>query len=390
MTVSKGPQTFPRGEYLRRLAAVKSEMARLGIEALFVSNPGNLTYLTGFMGRSAAPQCLVVSIHEEEPTFIVRPLDAAAAAYQSFLDRGSMVAYPEKLAGNPNMDAYDAVIDFLHEAGLAKSGVGLEMYHLPAQAAEKFKRRLPQARIVDANKTVTWVRTIKSDLEISVMKEVAAISDAALSRATEVIRSGVREADVVAELVATLARGTNGKPGTSFNPNSPVWLNAGPRSATAHIYWTEETIQSGSHVNLELSGARHGYAAPLSRTFSIGSPSDHLRRVHEAQLAGLEAALEVVRPGAVCSDVAGAAYRAIEKLGFKKVSRCGYSVGIDWMEQTASFNDADKTELKPNMTFHLMLGNWMEDFGYVISETICVTKSGVEVLTSTPRKLFEV
>ena len=77
-------------------------------------------------------------------------------------------------------------------------------------------------------------------------------------------------------------------------------------------------------------------------------------------------------------------------MGFKKESRCGYAIGIDWLEPTASLKDGDMTELKPNMTFHLMLGNWIdEDFGYVISETIRVSDSGVEVLTSAPRKLFE-
>ncbi|WP_352643596.1 M24 family metallopeptidase [Mesorhizobium sp. M0520] len=105
------------------------------------------------------------------------------------------------------------------------------------------------------------------------------------------------------------------------------------------------------------------------RTFSIGAPSDRLRRLHEAELAGLEAALNTVRPGATCSEVAGAFYNTIEKLGFKKDTRCGYSIGINWTESNASFNDADKTELKPNMAFHLMLGNWIEeDFGYVISD----------------------
>lgn len=48
------------------------------------------------------------------------------------------------------------------------------------------------------------------------------------------------------------------------------------------------------------------------------------------------------------------------------------------------------TELKPNMTLHLMLGNWVdEDFGYVISETFRVKESSAEVLTHAPRKLFE-
>jgi Xaa-Pro dipeptidase/ectoine hydrolase len=48
------------------------------------------------------------------------------------------------------------------------------------------------------------------------------------------------------------------------------------------------------------------------------------------------------------------------------------------------------TQLQTNMTFHLMLGNWVdEDFGYVISETFRVTPSGGEALTTAPRKLFE-
>lgn len=89
--------------------------------------------------------------------------------------------------------------------------------------------------------------------------------------------------------------------------------------------------------------------------------------------------------------VAGAFNRTIEKRSVKRDSRCGYSIGIDWMEQTASLKDGDMTELKPNMIFYLMLGSWIEeDFGYVINETFQVTESGAEVLTAAPRKLFEV
>ena len=60
------------------------------------------------------------------------------------------------------------------------------------------------------------------------------------------------------------------------------------------------------------------------------------------------------------------------------------------MEPTASLKVGDPTILRPNMTFHLMLGNWMEeDFGYVISETFRVTESGADVLTRSPRELLE-
>lgn len=388
MTISKGPQAFPRSEYLRRVGLLKAEMARRGVDALVVNNSRNITYLTGCTARSGiTPQGLVVSAAREEPTFILRGLDAPAAIHQSFLERGNVIGYPEKLIANPDMDGFDAVIDFLHELGLAGRGLGLELGDLSAQTAEKFKARMPKAKVVDCTKAVAWIRTVKSDLEIDVMREAAAIADAGIMRAAEVIHPGVREADAMAEIMATLARGANGKPGTDL---ANVFFCSSPRTGTCHIRWSEDIIREGSQINIELGGVRHGYVAAIMRTFSVGAPSERLRRVHEAEVAGLEAALGTVRPGATCSDVANAFYRTIEKYGVKKSTRCGYAIGVDWTEPTASLQTGEMTELKPNMTFHLMLGNWIdEDFGYALSETFRVTDSGVEVLTRAPRKLFE-
>ncbi|MER8837022.1 Xaa-Pro peptidase family protein [Mesorhizobium sp. M0909] len=389
MTIHRGAQAFPRAEYIGRLAAVKDEMARRDLDALFVTSASDITYLSGYTALSDyVPQGIVVQIAEEEPTFILRRSDAPAAIYETFLDRSRIIGYPEALVGNPDRNGYDAVIDFLLESGLGSRGMGVEISNLSVQTAEKFKDRLPKARIVDCTNAVAWIRLVKSDREIEIMREAAAISDAAILRATEVIRPGVREADAVAEIMGTLARGANGKPGTMFKP---ICLCSSPRTGTSHIPWSEDVFRDGSQINLELGGARYGYCAGIMRTFSIGAPSDRLRRIHDAEVAGLEAALETVRPGSTCSDVANAFYRTIEKQGFRKETRCGYAHGIGWLEPTASLKDGDMTELTANMTFHLMLGNWIdEDFGYVISETIRVTKTGVEVLTNAPRQIIQV
>lgn len=390
MTLNRGPQLFPRAEYLRRLDAVKAEMARREIDALVVTNQSNIAYLTGHTARSfSVPQGLVISTKWEEPIFFLRQMDVPAAIYQSFLARKNIVGYPEDLIANPARDGYDAIIDFVHDGGLSRRSLGLELGHQPPRSVQKFESRLPQANIVDFTNVVSWLRGVKSDLEIAIMREAAAITDAAILRAAEVIAPGVREADAVAEIVATLARGANGKPGTLIHTG--LFLCASPRTGTGHITWTEDVFRQGSQINLELTGVRHGYTAPLMRTYSIGKPSDRLRRVHEAEVAGLEAALRAAKVGATCDDVAGAFNRTIGKHGLKKETRCGYAVGIDWTEPTASLRDGDMTVLKPNMTFHLMLGNWFEeDFGYVISETFRVTETGGEPLTSAPRKLFEI
>ncbi|RDJ04521.1 M24 family metallopeptidase [Rhizobium grahamii] len=388
MPIVKGPQAFPRAEFLKRLSAVKAEMGRLEIDTLIVGNSSDITYLTGYTAKSGyVPQGLVISLKDEEPTFILRRQDAPAAMHQTFMDRSKVIGYPEALIGNPDKDGFDAVIDFAIELGAANRAVGLQLGYLSAKSAEKFKSRLPNARIVDCTRAIAWIRLIKSDLEISTMRDAAAIADAGILKAAEVIRSGVREADVMAEVAAQLARGTNGKAGTDL---ASMYLCTSPRTGTCHIRWSEDVIRDGSQINLEIGGVRHGYVSAIMRTFFVGTPPDRLRRLHDAEVSGLEVALGAVKPGATCSDVANAFYRTIEKAGFQKDSRCGYAIGIDWSEPTASLKDGDMTELKPKMTFHLMLGNWIEeDFGYVISETFCVTETGCEVLTKSPRQLFK-
>ncbi|MGX5832337.1 M24 family metallopeptidase [Mesorhizobium sp. 43Arga] len=386
MPVVKGPQVFPRWEYLRRLTAAKARMAERDIAALVITDNAHVTYLTGSVAHSYDTRGVVVLASRDEPIFILRWMDVAAAVQETFMERDSIVGYSEELMGDPDKNGYDAVIDFLLDQGLGQSGIGLELCNLTVDSVEKFKSRLPQSRIEDFSNVVTRIRTLKSDLEIAVMREAAAISDAGVLRAAEVMRPGMREADAIAEIVGTLARGANGKPGTWI---ATPFLCATSRIGNPHTTWSEDTLREGSQVNLEIAGVRHDYHVPICRTYSLGAPSDRLLRIHEAQLAGLEAGLNVIHAGAVSGEVAKIIHSTTEKHGFKKQSRAGYSIGINWMEKTTSLKLGDTTVLEPNMTFHLHLGSWVqEDFGYVLSESIRVTESGVEVLTKAPRQLF--
>ncbi|MCP9232827.1 Xaa-Pro peptidase family protein [Mesorhizobium sp. LMG 17147] len=386
MEVVKGPQVFPRSEYLRRLAAVKTKMAERDIAAVVITENAHITYLTGSVAHSYDTRGVLVLASREEPVFVLRWMDVAAAVQETFMERDSIIGYSEEMMANPDKNGYDAVIDFLLDQGLGPSGIGFEMCDLTVDSAQKFKSRLPQARIEDFSNVVTRIRTLKSELEIAVMREAAAISDAGVLRAAEVMRPGLREADAIAEIVGTLARGANGKVGTWI---ATPFLCATSRIGNPHTTWSEDTLREGSQVNLEIAGVRHDYTAPICRTYSLGKPSDRLLRIHEAQRAGLEAGLNAIRAGAVSGEVAMAIHSTTEKHGFTKRSRAGYAIGIQWTERTTSLKLGDTTVLQPNMTFHMHLGSWVEeDFGYVLSESIRVTDSGVEVLTKAPRELF--
>src|SRR5947208_1191553 len=143
---------------------------------------------------------------------------------------------------------------------------------------------------------------------------------------------------------------------------------------------------------LELSGCRQRYHCAMSRTVYLGSTPNDMERVAAATGDGMAAALATVKPGALCQDVELAWRQTINRAGFSKPSRIGYSIGLNyppnWADHTASLRENDTTVMEPNMTFHLMLGMWMEGWGFELSDTFRVTETGHEVLADFPRQLF--
>ena len=104
--------------------------------------------------------------------------------------------------------------------------------------------------------------------------------------------------------------------------------------------------------------------------------------------------LAAIKPGMRCEEVELVWREHIAKAGLEKESRIGYSMGLnyppDWGEHTASLRPGDQTVLEPNMTFHMILGMWMENYGFECSESFRVTEKGCETFANFPRKLFQI
>ena len=384
--LNRGPVAFPWEEYVSRVDALKSRMAEKTIEILLVTDAANVTYLSGYDANSSyVAQGLIVALDQDEPTIFLRRQDAPAGLYTCYMARGRVLGYPEDLIGNSKANGFDFAADLLKNQFKGRR-LGLELSSISAFNAEKLRTILPNHEIVDASGMATWLRIVKSGRELDVMRQAARITDLAMRKAVDVIRPGVRQCDAAAEITATLIRGTPDFGGQ--NGNFPL-IASGVKTGTSHLTWDDTLFERNTHVAMELGGFRHSYAAGLMRTIALGKPSERLVRLYDGMLAGLEAALETARPGAACSSVATAFGAEVEKAGFLKDSRCGYPIGINWLESSASLRTDDPTVLQPNMTFHLMLGMWVEeDFGATLSETICITDTGCDALCSIERTLF--
>ena len=107
---------------------------------------------------------------------------------------------------------------------------------------------------------------------------------------------------------------------------------------------------------------------------------------------GLNAELAAIKPGVTCEEVDQAWRKAIAHTGIVKDSRSGYSMGLgyppDWGEHTCCMRPGDRSVIQPNMSFHIITGIWMENWGFEISEAVVVTQMGYELLTNFPRQLI--
>lgn len=379
---------FEPSEFRDRIAKTKQRMEHAGIDVLVVANQSNQYYLTGYAGWSDyVPQAAIISLEENDPRFIVRDQDVPCAYHSCFMDRSLIYTLPESYVGYADRSGWDYIAGLLNEWGHGKRRLGIELQtpQITAHVFRLLQRALPNASFVDATNLVTWLRTIKSPREIAYMREAARIADKAVQTAIDAIAPGVRECDVAAKVMAAQCAGLPEFGGD--RPKSPA-MPSGKKTDSPHLSWTDAPYATGTPINIELGGFRYRYVAGLSRSIHVGPPPARLKDLHAATLDGMLAVFDAVKPGLTCEEVEKVFRAATKTHDVEKNSRVGYSIGIDWLEGTASIVPGDKTVLQANMTFHLMLGMWQRDWGYTLSETFRVTEKGCETLASLPRELF--
>jgi ectoine hydrolase len=383
---------FTIGEYRARLARVREAMARDGLDALIVSDPSNINWITGYDGWSFYVHQAAVVFPDRDPLWWGRPQDVAGAAQTCWLEDDALFFYPEEHVQNPDAHPYETLPAILAENGLRTGRIGVEMdnYYFSAACMNVLRRTMPAAQFADATGLVNWRRAVKSPAEIALMERAARIVERMHAAVREALAPGVRKCDLVAEAMAAGVRGLP-ETGGDYPAIAPI-APSGREASAAHITWNDRVLEPGEATYFEIAGCRKRYHCPLSRTYFLGDLPDDMKRAEHAVLSAIDAALGAARPGAVCEEVAEAVYAAFRANGFEKKNRTGYPIGLsyppDWGERTMSLRPGDRTVLEENMTFHLMPGLWTPDWGVAITESFVVTSDGGRALADTPREIF--
>lgn len=382
---------FSADEYGSRVAKTQALMQERGLDQLVVADPANLYYLTGYDCWSFyTPQMLVVPA-SGDAIFFTREVDAPGAVLTTRLGEDQVLAFPERYVHQADCHPMDWIAGAMCDRGLSRGtiGVELESNFYTVRSHEALVAGLPDVTVVDDRNLVNWVRSVKSDAEIEKMRVAGQIVERVMTTALELIEPGVRQCDVVAEIVATQIKGLADAGGdyTAIPPMIPTGAGTG----VPHLTWSDAPFNAGEAAVLELAGCHQRYHAPLARTLFLGEPPSRLSDTAEIVAEGMDAALAAVRPGSRCEDVEAAWREVITRHGLSKAGRIGYSIGVgyppDWGERTMSLRPGDCTVLEPNMTFHMILGMWLDGWGYELSEPVVVTGNGAETLSNVPRGL---
>lgn len=389
---------FDEAEYRERVAAVQRSLAEKELDGIIVAEPANLFYLTGYNAWSFyMPQVMWVPA-VGDPKLLMREMDARGAFRTQEVWAESTEGYPETYIHQDHCHPGEWIGRRLAELTDGKKlrvAYEEDAHFFTIRTFLSMREQLSHWELVPARELVNWVRVVKSDAEIALMRNAGLIADHAMRVAIEEIRAGRPLNEVAAEVQKAQVLGTRDpETGAHIDGDYPAIVPLFPRGEgadTPHLTWTAEPIGSPEGVSIEIAGVHHRYHAPLARCVSVGAPSKDLDRVAKITLEGFEAALEELKPGNVPADAVRAWDAVLAENGLEKKSRLGYSIGVgfppDWGEHTVSIRDDDHTELKENMTFHVIAGMWMTGFGFECSESLRISDTGVELFTSVPRGL---
>ncbi|MGV9802289.1 M24 family metallopeptidase [Mycobacterium sp. NPDC003449] len=388
---------FDSSEYPARRQRAARRAREAGFAALLVTDPSNLYYLTGYNAWSFyMPQFLLLAADDADVLFVAREMDARGAHRTASLTADEVLGYPESTVHRHDLHPFEWAAKELQNCGWVQRFSGGRVaiegdgHYFSVRSYMALRDGLPEWDFTDGHGLVNWLRLVKSDAEIQLMRNAGRVVSNAMAVAVEAIAAGVPQHQVAAAISHAQVAGVEGISGDY--PAIVPMLPTGEAADTPHLTWTAQKFGDSETVAIEIAGAHSRYHTPFARTVALGVVPPGLDRLAGVTVEGLSLAIDAVRPGRTAGDIADVYWRFLEKHDLAKNSRLGYSIGIgyppDWGEGTVSIRREDTTVLTPNMTFHFIAGMWLAGHSCEFSESLRVTERGAEVFTQAPRELI--
>jgi Xaa-Pro dipeptidase len=380
---------FAAEELAARREAAAAELDRRGLDGLLMFRQESMYYLTGYDTFGYVFfQCLYMGADGETLTLLTRTPDVRQAEHTSVIP--DIRVWYDAEGVNPAED----LRKILEERGCRGERLGIETdaYGLTGYNLRRVEAALDGfCTLVEASDLVTRLRAVKSEAEISYVREAARLADLGLDRAVGSAAPGAFEGDVLAALQGAIFEG-----GGDF-PANEVIIGSGPRALLFRYAAGMRRMDPVDQLSLEWAGSYRHYHAAMMRTLCVGEASDYQRHLFSVVREALEEMTEALAPGRPVGEVDDAHRRVLDAAGLEKhrYAACGYSLGTtfspNWMDWPMLFS-GNSVPAEPGMVFflHCVVADSERGVSMSLGRTCLVTDEGREVLSARPLELIVV
>lgn len=360
-----------------RLDKLNASLSTGGLDSVIL-NPGpTLSYLTGLNFHLMERPVVLLVAQDQVPAIVIPELESLKVANLPY--QLQVFSYPEDPSEWDN--AFRKATQAL---GLDGKRIGVELRQLRLLEFRYVKNAAPEADFPDASDVLAQLRLRKDKTEVEAMRRAVQIAQSALEATIPLIKIGMTEKELSAELVMQLFK-HGSEPEMPFSPI----VSSGPNSANPHASPSERKLQAGDLLVVDWGAAHGGYISDLTRTFAVGEVDAEYAKIHkivqEANAAGRAAS----KPGVPCASVDKAARDVIEKAGYGKyfTHRTGHGIGMEGHEDPYMRGD-NMQLLEPGMAFTVEPGIYLAGKnGVRIEDNVVITESGADVLSDMPREM---
>jgi len=390
--------SISQDEYKSRIEQVRRVLKKRNLHALYLTNTTSMFYLTGYS-----------FIATERPAALIIPVDGKITFIGPLLERDHI---PMKTKFVEEIKTYvdypgekhpiEHFVGFLKDMGLAKKRIGIDnkagASGMWGYRGPLITKKMREAKFVDMKDLVPSMRLVKSEAEISLIKESAKWANLAHALLQEYTAEGLWDVEIAltasheASVIMKKALGPDYEPMRRSSPVSAGFRGqVGEMSAVPHSIATKRMIKKGDVLVTGAGADVGGYSCELERTMIVGKPSQKQKRYFDVMVKAQEAAFETFKHGAKCSDIDKATINVFKKAGLMHLvlHHTGHGLGLEGHEPP--WLDIGNNEpLRAGMVVSCEPGIYETGFaGFRHSDTVLITKDGAELITYYPRSLEE-
>lgn len=352
---------------LKRLDIIRTKIKELSLDAILITKRENYMYMSGFTGSSAfliitSSDALLITDfrYEEQAT-------EQANKYKVIKYDGNVIQELGRQLKALNID----------KLGFEDASVTFEQY-------TEYKNNFETKELIPIGNILEILRACKEQYEIEIIKQAVEIADKAFLKVVNLIKPGMTELEVAAELEYAMKK--FGASGASFETIAA----SGTRSSMPHGVASEKVIEAGDTLTLDYGALYKGYCSDITRTVFIGQPSEEMRKIYNIVLEAQKIAEETTFAGLTGKEIDAAARDYIYKNGYegKFGHGLGHGVGLE-IHEAPRLSPAGNMEMKNGMVVTVEPGIYIPGMGGVrIEDVVVINGNSPIILTKAIKELI--